>query len=312
MENPPSPVADPVGDPVGAYDVVLLAGGAGRRLGGMDKAMLSLGGRTLLERLLTATAGARRRVVVGPRRPLGSGWSHGGSEVLWAREEPPGSGPLAALTAGVGTLSSALSSAQSSAKSAPPGSGHDVAPVVLVLAVDQPFVDAEVCQRLLAAVATADAGVLVDSHARLQPLAAAYDRRALDAALARIGDPRDRPVRLVLDGLDVTEVHSPWAARDVDDPSDVEMMMLIDWTRQLAEALEVDDELADLDLDAILDLARDAAHAVERPAAPVTTFLVGYAAARRGDGPELITDLIRRAGELARAQEEQSGASSAT
>ncbi|GAB3162624.1 hypothetical protein GCM10027059_15670 [Myceligenerans halotolerans] len=33
-----------------------------------------------------------------------------------------------------------------------------------------------------------------------------------------------------------------------------------------------------VDMNAVLDLARDAAHAVARPAAPVTTYAVGYAA----------------------------------
>jgi len=36
---------------------------------------------------------------------------------------------------------------------------------------------------------------------------------------------------------------------------------------------------ADTDVDVILDVARVAAHNVERPAAPVTTFLVGLAVA---------------------------------
>ncbi|MEK6647922.1 MAG: DUF6457 domain-containing protein [Actinomycetota bacterium] len=35
-----------------------------------------------------------------------------------------------------------------------------------------------------------------------------------------------------------------------------------------------------IDTDAILDVARDAAHTIERPAAPVTTYLLGYAAAQ--------------------------------
>lgn len=39
------------------------------------------------------------------------------------------------------------------------------------------------------------------------------------------------------------------------------------------------DELP-LDIDQILDLAGDAARTVVRPAAPLTTFLVGYAAGR--------------------------------
>ncbi len=36
---------------------------------------------------------------------------------------------------------------------------------------------------------------------------------------------------------------------------------------------------ADVNIDAILDVARVAAHSVERPAAPVTTFLLGLAVA---------------------------------
>lgn len=36
---------------------------------------------------------------------------------------------------------------------------------------------------------------------------------------------------------------------------------------------------ADVDVDVILDVARVAAHSIERPAAPVTTFLLGVAVA---------------------------------
>jgi hypothetical protein len=39
----------------------------------------------------------------------------------------------------------------------------------------------------------------------------------------------------------------------------------------------------EVDIDAILDVARDAAHAVERKTAPVTTFLLGYAVAQGAD-----------------------------
>ncbi len=58
-------------------------------------------------------------------------------------------------------------------------------------------------------------------------------------------------------------------------------MNLSEWVEQLSEALGVE---LDTDVDAILDLARNAAHGIDRTAAPVTTFLVGYAAARRGGG----------------------------
>ncbi len=38
-----------------------------------------------------------------------------------------------------------------------------------------------------------------------------------------------------------------------------------------------------LNIGSILDIARDAAHTVERKAAPVTTFLLGYAVAAGAD-----------------------------
>jgi hypothetical protein len=60
-------------------------------------------------------------------------------------------------------------------------------------------------------------------------------------------------------------------------------MTLQDWSDLLCDELDIE---LDIDITQILDLARDAAHEVERPAAPLTTFLVGYAAAVRGGGAE--------------------------
>lgn len=48
------------------------------------------------------------------------------------------------------------------------------------------------------------------------------------------------------------------------------------WIRALSAELGLPDEL--VPIGTLLDLARDAAHSVARPAAPLTTFLVGYAA----------------------------------
>lgn len=61
------------------------------------------------------------------------------------------------------------------------------------------------------------------------------------------------------------------------------------------EALEAELGLppGTVDVGAVLDLARDAAHAVARPAAPVTTYAVGFAdglaaagGAPAGSGPD--------------------------
>ena len=75
-------------------------------------------------------------------------------------------------------------------------------------------------------------------------------------------------------------------------------MTLDEWVQELQGALDVD---APLDVKAVLDLARDAAHTVERPAAPVTTFLAGYAAGLRGGSAEAIEAALRTASSLARA-----------
>lgn len=48
------------------------------------------------------------------------------------------------------------------------------------------------------------------------------------------------------------------------------------WVKELAHHLEIDG--VQIDVDAILALAGQAAHTVVRPAAPVTTYLIGYVA----------------------------------
>lgn len=65
-------------------------------------------------------------------------------------------------------------------------------------------------------------------------------------------------------------------------------MTLHEWTAAVQAALGTE---ADVDIHLILDVARDAAHAVERPAAPLTTFLLGYAAAQRGGSAEDVSDV---------------------
>ena len=72
------------------------------------------------------------------------------------------------------------------------------------------------------------------------------------------------------------------------------------WVAELAAALEIDASALDRDL--VLDVARDAAHGVARPAAPLTTFLVGYAAALRGGTREDVAAAAATAQRLAAAR----------
>lgn len=179
------------------YDVVVLAGGGARRLGGVPKPALEVGGRPLLARVLDAVADAATTIVAGP--PV-AGLSR---EPRWTREDPPGAGPVAGLRAAVPLVG---------------------APVVAVLAADLPFLDAPAVGRLRAAVeGGADAAVLVDSGGRDQYLAAVWSTAALRRALSGVeGDRMSGLYRAArwVERIAVTGYPpgaEPW--RDVDDPA---------------------------------------------------------------------------------------------
>lgn len=58
-------------------------------------------------------------------------------------------------------------------------------------------------------------------------------------------------------------------------------MDLKPWLNALAQSLQTPEGAPDDHaIRTLLDLARDAAHGIERPAAPLTTFLVGVAVGR--------------------------------
>lgn len=162
-----------------AYDAVVLAGGTSRRLGGRDKTRLTVGGLSLLDRVLTASAGAAGTVVVGEPRPTCR-------QVHWVREDPPGAGPAAALAAALPVVT---------------------APVVVALAADLPFLAGSQLARLLAAVGSTGA-VAVDAAGHEQWLVSAWPTALLRAAPLRPGgslraalDPlRPTPVALAGDG----------------------------------------------------------------------------------------------------------------
>jgi hypothetical protein len=60
-----------------------------------------------------------------------------------------------------------------------------------------------------------------------------------------------------------------------------------EWIDDLCEVLSIDPN--DIDIDGLLDLSREAAHGIERRAAPVTTYLVGVAVGAGADLDEVIS-----------------------
>ncbi|GAA0981575.1 MULTISPECIES: DUF6457 domain-containing protein [Nocardiopsidaceae] len=62
-------------------------------------------------------------------------------------------------------------------------------------------------------------------------------------------------------------------------------MTLVEWAEAVRRELELTgtEPLGKEDVDRVLDLAKDAAHSVARPAAPLTTYLLGIAVGRGAD-----------------------------
>ncbi|EON24484.1 MULTISPECIES: DUF6457 domain-containing protein [Nocardioides] len=74
------------------------------------------------------------------------------------------------------------------------------------------------------------------------------------------------------------------------------MSSMHDWLDEAKVALGVD---LDIDVDGLLEMTRVVAHDIARPAAPLTAFLVGYAAAQRGGGAVSVAAANRTVTELA-------------
>ncbi len=242
---------------------VVLAGGRGRRLARamgldtVDKASLQVGELSMLDSVLAALQGADRVVVVG-----GATAPPGTTHVV---ERPAGGGPVAGLAAGLDVVDT---------------------PVTVVLATDLPRVDVEVVEWLRSALSTTppDVAAVMPTGAdgRRQPLAAAYRTEPLRAALRSLGDPaghsmRDLCAHLVITELDVGDLSGK--LMDVDTTEDLAAARLHAWAAALVSTLDVPlnpKAVAEV-ISLVLDMARDAAHGIARPAAPVTTFLAGVA-----------------------------------
>ncbi len=63
------------------------------------------------------------------------------------------------------------------------------------------------------------------------------------------------------------------------------------WIETAKTELDVD---LDVDVTALLDMTKAVAHHVARPAAPLTAFLVGYAAAQAGGGQAAVDEASRK------------------
>lgn len=229
------------------FSVIVLTGGRSIRLG-RDKATAVLAGQRMIDRLL-AQLPEVPVVVVGP--------DPGVAGVLVTREDPPGGGPAAGIGAGLEVVSTEW---------------------VAVVAADMPFA----VPMLMGLPQERDAVVPV-ADGQPQPLCAWYRVAAL---------PDLRPgmsMRQVLAGLDVAYVEvSPQLVADIDTPAELaaaqRALTIMGGMEQWVDAVKAELGLdSDVDVALILDVAKDAAHGVQRPAAPVSTYLLGLAVGAGAD-----------------------------
>ena len=150
------------------WSVIVLAGGSGQRLGGVDKAALPIDGTPALERLLASLPDDIPVIVAGPERPVTR-------PVSFEPESPTGGGPVAGIAAAMASVKT---------------------PNVIIVATDMPWsgpIITVLTDRFVGA--SADVLIPVSTDGRRQVLCCAWRTDALQDALDGLGDSHGRSVR---------------------------------------------------------------------------------------------------------------------
>jgi molybdopterin-guanine dinucleotide biosynthesis protein A len=146
------------------YAAIVLAGGEGRRMGGVLKPLLRIKERTIISRVLDAVADADRIIVVGPDELA----PELPEEAVLTRESPPGGGPAVATAAGFRLCQ-----------------GADE---IVVVAADLPFLTRQALATLRQE--SGELALYGDDEGRWQPMVARWWAPALSRALESV------PVRM--------------------------------------------------------------------------------------------------------------------
>lgn len=164
-----------------SLDLVILAGGRGKRLGGRLKPLLDARGETLLARALRTWPG-RRVHVVAPEKSHRAALAEHLPEARVCFVSDPGEGPARAVV-----VSARVSDAR----------------WLLVVAADHPAPDRALGERLARAAEGGEGAAVRDAEGRLQPLPSVLERTRL------LAQPRTHRLATLIQGLSLIEV--PWA-----------------------------------------------------------------------------------------------------
>ena len=164
-------------------------------MGGVDKALLEVGGVTMLDRVLAAAApSCDNLVVVGPTRQSSV------ERVRFTLEPEPGGGPVPAVAAGLAAV---------------PDSD-----VVVVLTVDLPLLEPAHVATLLSGLEAADGVAAADHRGKPNPLLAAYRGDVLRVTAAALG-PDTAAGRLLPESTAVVDLGEA-GTLNVNESADVE------------------------------------------------------------------------------------------
>ncbi|GAB2628579.1 NTP transferase domain-containing protein [Prescottella soli] len=190
---------DTFGLPGEPTDAIVLAGGHATRMGGVDKPAIVVGGRRMLDTALGAVDGCDRIAVVGPHRNELS------ARIVQTQESPAGTGPVAALAAGLAAL------------------GGSTGGLVVVLAADLPTLDGRTVSQLVSTLVEhpeAEASFAVDESGHVQFLLSVWRRPALAHRLDALAGRENQPMKALMPDRHVTVAVAGVA--DCDTPADVE------------------------------------------------------------------------------------------
>ncbi|BAU95578.1 molybdopterin-guanine dinucleotide biosynthesis protein A [Corynebacterium suranareeae] len=177
-------------------NIIILAGGEGKRMGGVNKAAVEVDGRSLLNILLSRLDPKDQIVVVSPAKIPG---------VRTVCEDPPLGGPVAGIAAGFDAF----------------GTSDEF---TAVLAVDAPY-SAEMLPALSLDIGEADVAVTLSQDGWVQPLCALWRTQSLKLALDSMGETRNRPAKALLKQVThIIEVKGNGSEKDYDTVAELQSL----------------------------------------------------------------------------------------
>lgn len=180
-------------------NTIILTGGTSKRFGS-DKSEALINGKTLLQIL---ASGLSDLIIVGPRTDI---------DAIYVREEPIGTGPVAAIACAMKVVDSEL---------------------VAIFATDMPFAP-KILPQLESALIH-DAALPLDSDGFPQPLAGIYRSDKLRSALNTLGTLDNKSVKELIANLQIDQVPLVETELLLDIDTESDLLKAIDLASRLAQ-----------------------------------------------------------------------------